>query len=262
MTISFHKYHGTGNDFIMIDNRQMLFNAERDLIEAMCNRRFGIGADGLILLNESPGYDFEMVYFNADGQKSSMCGNGGRCITAFANELGLVIKEARFLAFDGEHQATIKEINRNVYTIAIKMNDVDKVDQSGDDLILDTGSPHYVKFVKNLDQYDVFNQGRSIRNSNRFLINGININFVEKKADQIAVRTYERGVEDETYSCGSGIIASAIAVAMNTSKPEKQYVVQTRGGELIANFEKVGKKFLDIWLEGQAEHVYSGEIKI
>ncbi len=261
MTINFCKYHGAANDFILIDNRQMLFNADREHIATICNRRTGIGADGLILLNESPGYDFEMVYFNSDGSRSSFCGNGARCITAFAHDLGIVMKEARFIGADGEHQSRILSANENQTLVSVKMSNIEEVEIENNDYILDTGSPHFVRFVKKLDQYNVAKEGQEIRNLNRFLIEGINVNFAEKKQDVVYMRTYERGVEAETMSCGTGAVAVAAVMALKSRKNLSMLEVQTPGGKLHVRFAKVEDGFIDIWLEGPAEAVFKGEFE-
>src|ERR1700730_1262892 len=200
MKINFHKYQGTGNDFVILDNRERNYSGlAMDRIKLLCDRRFGIGADGLLLLNQKEGYDFEMVYYNADGRESSMCGNGGRCLAKFAFETSLPKNRYLFLASDGEHEAKMEDGG----VVKLKMKDVNGIVDYHGDFILNTGSPHYVKMVNNLMQYDVFHKGRDIRYDTDFAKEGINVNFVEhKKADEIMVRTYERGVEDETFSCG------------------------------------------------------------
>ena len=196
MQISFDKYQGTGNDFILIDNRKMEIQLSVEQIAFLCHRKFGIGADGLMLLELEPGLKFKMVYFNSDGKESSMCGNGGRCITAFAKKLGIITDSAKFLAIDWVHEATINEQNY----VSLKMNDVKSVESGADFFYLNTGSPHYVKMVEGVKNYNVFEEGKKIRNSERFLTEGTNVNFIEKTDDGVFVRTYERGVEGETLS--------------------------------------------------------------
>ena len=260
MKITFYKYHGTGNDFIIIDNREMLFDRKRtDLIKKLCDRRFGIGADGLMLLQNKPGYDFEMVYYNSDGNESSMCGNGGRCIVAFAKSLGLVTEKARFVATDGEHEAVAKD-----NWISLKMNDVPVIEKSDDFYFLNTGSPHYVKFVKNIKDFPVFEEGKKIRYNNRFKEGGTNVNFVEIQDGALFVRTYERGVENETYSCGTGVTAAAIVAAIETiSTQGNSCDIKTLGGNLRVRFNNhSNKQFNDIWLEGPAAFVFKGEVEI
>jgi len=209
MKIPFYKYQGTGNDFVMIDQRaqQYITKSDIELINRLCDRKFGVGADGLILLQLKDGYDFEMIYFNADGNESTMCGNGGRCITAFARYLGVVENECRFLAIDGPHDAKVDE----AAWVELKMLDVPKIEIGEDYFVMNTGSPHYVIFVEDIDDIDVVDNGQAIRYSKRFRKEGINVNFVERTQDGILVATYERGVEDETLSCGTGVTAAAIS---------------------------------------------------
>jgi diaminopimelate epimerase len=263
MKINFSKYHGTGNDFILLDNRENKYSAlAESQIESLCNRRFGIGADGLILLEKDSGTDFRMVYFNSDGKESSMCGNGGRCIVAFANSLNIIKDFCSFKAIDGMHEAII-ESNHPV-VVKLKMNDVKEVQRIGEDLFMNTGSPHYVRFVRNVLTVDVPTEGRSIRNSDAYKSEGTNVNFVEPLSTKILVRSYERGVEDETLSCGTGIVASALAsVAKGFFKDEKGTCnIQALGGNLKVHYKKDGSGFKNIWLEGGATFVYNGEIEI
>ena len=195
----FYKYQGAGNDFIIIDNRMNLFDSDNnERIEKLCDRRFGIGADGLMLLQNHEQSDFRMIYFNSDGFEGSLCGNGGRCIIAFANQLGIIGKHSRFVAADGIHEAEIV----NPGYVRLKMADIDQIESGDGYYFINTGSPHYVTFVKNLENLDVFKTGRKIRLSNAFRAEGINVNFVEVERNGLFVRTYERGVEDETFSCG------------------------------------------------------------
>ncbi len=258
--ITFYKYQGTGNDFIMIDNRDKKFVPDLSIVKKLCDRRFGIGADGLILLENVKDYDFSMLYYNSDGAESTMCGNGGRCITAFAAFLGVIKSNAKFIAIDGEHESEIFE-NK---IVSLKMKDVSEVEKSGNDFILDTGSPHFVRFVDKISAIDVFHEGRKIRQSDRFAAKGINVNFVELKEGKLIVRTYERGVEDETLSCGTGVTASALAAAsagLANGKSESEIVVQ--GGDLKVKY-KIQKEnsFTDVWLEGPATFVFKGEIEL
>lgn len=258
MIIPFFKYQGTGNDFILIDNRRAAYLTRQDTakIERMCNRRFGIGADGLILLQNTPGYDFEMVYFNADGRESTMCGNGGRCIAAFGGKLGIIREKCRFLAIDGPHEALVLTEN----WVELKMSDVDSVEQGDDHFILDTGSPHYVVFVEDISDLNIVENGQAIRYSERFRKEGINVNFVEETAAGIEVATYERGVEDETLSCGTGVTAAALSWAMRNAGPEKrELAISTKGGNLKVRFQPDGNGgFRDVWLCGPAMPVFEG----
>lgn len=260
MKIKFYKYEGAGNDFIILDNRQNLYNdITSQQVKQLCDRHFGIGADGLMLLNQQKDKDFQMVYFNADGNEGSMCGNGGRCIVKFASMSGIKKSEYEFSATDGDHKAEI-DLDKQ---ISLKMNDVNSVEFSLDHYVLDTGSPHYVKFVKDIEKFDVVTEGRKIRNSKEFVEKGINVNFVETLSDdQIYVRTYERGVENETLSCGTGVTASAIIAAHNDNGFNR-VEVKTRGGELSVEFEKISEtEYTDIWLSGPAQFVFSGEIEL
>jgi diaminopimelate epimerase len=256
MKLNFYKYQGTGNDFILVDNRKSLHALTNEQVAQLCNRRFGIGADGLILLELEPGVDFKMVYYNSDGNLSTMCGNGGRCIAAFAKELGIIESKTKFLAVDGLHEAIINEDG----TVALKMQDVKEVEVGENFYYLNTGSPHYVTLVDDLENYDVAKEGRVIRNSERFKEEGTNVNFIQKIEDTLFVRTYERGVESETYSCGTGVTAAAIVAAINGLSPDKNNCqIKTLGGNLEVSYEKVLEfNFYNIWLKGAAVKVFSG----
>lgn len=259
MQLQFYKYQGTGNDFILIDNRKNEIQLNSEQVKWLCDRRFGIGADGLMLLELEPGADFKMVYFNSDGNQSSMCGNGGRCITAFAKKMGLINDRTKFIAIDGVHEAVIHE-----GFVSLKMNDVKSIENNGDHYFLNTGSPHYVKFVDDVNSYNVFEEGKKIRNNERFAEEGTNVNFIEKKDDSVFVRTYERGVEDETLSCGTGVTASALVAAIRGASTGKNYCkISTLGGDLRVKFDKVLEtNFYNIWLEGPAEFVFEGRIEV
>ncbi len=260
MTISFSKYQGTGNDFILLDNRQQIYSGLTQLeIAKYCDRRFGIGADGLMLLNLKEGYDFEMKYFNADGNQGSMCGNGGRCMVRFAYHLGIHRSIYHFLASDGEHEA---EIDDGGGIINLKMQDVTSIREEDGDFILNTGSPHYVKIVDDVMDYDVVKQGTEIRFNEEFNKEGINVNFVEQaELDEIIVRTYERGVEDETFSCGTGVTASAI-VCYHNEVGYNDVTVTTRGGKLVVKYDRLDSgHYTNIWLCGPAEKVFEGKIE-
>lgn len=260
MKFVFHKYHGTGNDFIIIDNRAHKVKLSTKQIAHLCHRRFGIGADGLMLLQNKKGFDFEMVYYNSDGKESSFCGNGSRCIVAFTKELGVIKKsETTFIATDGVHTAKIKG-----ETISMKMRDVKNIEAEEGVYLLNTGSPHYVRFTEGVKTAEIISEAKRIRYSERFAKEGVNVNFAEKNGKGIFVRTYERGVEDETLSCGTGVTASAIASAVKgiaTAKDSCKIV--TPGGELLVKFHKENNNsFSDIWLEGPATFVFKGEVKI
>lgn len=270
MNIIFHKYQGTGNDFIIIDDRKRLFPQEnKSLIEKLCNRRFGIGADGLILLQNHPEADFYMQYFNSDGNESSMCGNGGRCITQFAFDLGLVKNSAKFYAVDGIHIAENVRVANNANHVNLQMIDVSNVvsiDESS--FTLNTGSPHFVSFSDEpVDTIDLLREARLIRYNDEFKKEGINVNFVNPAGlKSISVRTYERGVEDETFSCGTGATASALVTAIFNNLPggTHQIDVKVKGGELrvMFHFDKNPARFSNVWLQGPAEKVFEGSLKI
>jgi diaminopimelate epimerase len=258
MIVTFYKYQGTGNDFIIIDNRALNLHLDKNTIEKLCRRKFGIGADGLMLLQNKDGYDFEMIYYNADGTQS-MCGNGGRCMVQFAVSMGIKKETYHFLAIDGEHEATRPDNS----WINLKMNDVFKIDKYNSDQIVNTGSPHYVQIVKNVRDIDVYNKGKEIRYSKDFSKEGVNVNFVQKiDSDRIFVRTYERGVENETLSCGTGATAAAIVFAHN-DRGFNRVEVETNGGHLAVEFDKTGDEtFENIWLCGPAVFVYKGTVEI
>jgi diaminopimelate epimerase len=260
MKIEFSKFQGTGNDFIILDNRENKYDGlTTKQVHFLCSRRFGIGADGLMMLSNKTGFDFEMKYYNADGNTGSMCGNGGRCMLKFAAMIGIRKDKYHFSAADGVHDAEV-DMNGD---IRLKMKDVNGVVFSYTHYILDTGSPHYVKNVRDVIHVDVVSEGRAIRNSKEFAEEGINVNFVETVDDDtIYVRTYERGVEDETLSCGTGVTAAALISAHNDNGFNR-VEVKTSGGKLSVEFEKVSEKeFRNIWLVGPAELVYEGNINL
>lgn len=258
MITPFNKYQGTGNDFIIIDNRSNTFNPSyHTSIKKLCDRRFGIGADGLILISVDPEHDFRMTYFNSDGNESTMCGNGGRCAAQFAVSAGIAGKEMTFLAVDGLHRAIASNEN-----IQLQLNDITETRIVGANYFINTGSPHYVIFARNIDQIDVFKEGKKIRFSDDFIPDGTNVNFVELTENGIYVRTYERGVEDETLSCGTGVTASAIAAVLSGHFDNNSVNIRTRGGNLIAKFIISQGTVSDIWLSGPAEFVFKGEIVI
>ena len=260
MRIEFYKYQGTGNDFVILENRDNKYvGLTSQQVKHICDRRFGVGADGLMLLNKHPELDFEMKYFNADGNESSMCGNGGRCLVQFAKHQGMYKSTYQFMAIDGIHEADIDLQNK----VRLKMKDVNKVDYHSGYAVLNTGSPHFVKFADNVENIDVVETGHEIRYSKTFAAEGINVNFVETTdEDGIFVRTYERGVEDETMSCGTGVTASALMNAHN-EKGFNRVEVKTPGGHLSVEFNKIDDEHFDnIWLCGPAEFVYKGEIEI
>ncbi len=257
MKLQFFKYQGTGNDFVVMDNRQHIFpKNDTSLVAHLCDRRFGIGADGLLLLENDNMSDFRMVYFNADGAEGSMCGNGGRCLVAFANHLGVVGEEAVFNAVDGLHHASV---NGNI--VNLKMVDVDEIHEKGNYSFLNTGSPHHVQLVKDLEHFDVYKEGKKLRYG-LYGQSGSNINFVEQLSDDtFRVRTYERGVEDETLSCGTGVTAVALAMHGLGKTTAKNVNIKTRGGDLTIGFEEQGGKYSNVFLKGPADQVFKGEVE-
>jgi diaminopimelate epimerase len=261
MILQFNKYQGTGNDFILADNRNGDYSSlSQEQIHRLCDRRFGIGADGLMLLNGKPGFDFEMKYYNADGREGSMCGNGGRCMVKFAYHLRIHRELYRFLASDGVHEAEIDTDG----IVSLKMKDVKAIRKFQNDFILDTGSPHYVKMVPDVMNYEVYKKGYEIRHSREFEEEGINVNFVEQlnEPDKIIVRTFERGVEDETFSCGTGVTAAAL-VCFHNENGFNEVEVKTIGGPLSVEFDRVNDNhYTNIWLCGPAEKVFEGQVEI
>lgn len=262
MEIPFFKYEGTGNDFILVDRRSLNWIPAPTGIVKLCDRHFGIGADGLMLLDLSQGYDFRMTYFNSDGYESTMCGNGGRCITAFADRLGLGGPAKRFRAIDGEHHAVILQKFPGGMDIRLKMNDVVLSTQPENDFIIDTGSPHFVRFVRDAEQQEVIGEGRKVRYSDPFRDQGVNVDFVENRYDHLYVRTYERGVENETLSCGTGVTASVLAHAVKNGLDSNRVRVETLGGTLHVSFSRKDNQFREIWLEGTVKEVFSGKVNV
>ena len=253
---TFYKYQGTGNDFIMIDNRDKSFQVDHDIIAQMCDRRFGIGADGLILLQHKDEV-FQMIYYNSDGNQSTMCGNGGRCFIRFLADLKLIENEVHFQAIDGMHHGEIMDA-----FVKLQMMDVEEIDVHEDYTFLNTGSPHHVIFRDGLVDFDVKKEGAEIRYSERYP-EGVNVNFVHQLSpNRIEIRTYERGVEDETLSCGTGVTAAAITLAALNKTQMTEINVKTSGGNLQVHFTKTGNTYTDIQLIGPAEFVFTGKIKI
>jgi diaminopimelate epimerase len=261
MTIHFYKYHGTGNDFVLVDNRSgKYFNLSTEQIQKICDRRFGIGADGFMMLNEKTGYDFEMLYYNANGLEGTMCGNGGRCIVKFAHDIGIQKSEYFFVAVDGTHEAIFSD-DKNL--VSLKIQNVTDIKRHEMDFVLNTGSPHFVRMTKDLKNLNVVQEGRKIRYAADFEKEGINVNFVEiQNDDSIFVRTYERGVEDETFSCGTGVTAAALAFHQNKIGSHSVNI-QTIGGKLNVTFEQNSNgKYEHIWLKGPAVKVFEGNIEL
>jgi diaminopimelate epimerase len=258
MEINFYKYQGTGNDFVILDNRNGVYSTlTEEQVRFLCDRKFGIGADGLMLLETIDGYDFKMKYYNADGKEGSMCGNGGRCLVQFAKEMGISRSHYHFLAVDGPHEAEFDSKG----LVRLKMQDVNAIALDGFDKVLDTGSPHYIRFMDDINDLDVFTEGRKIRYNNQYTEKGINVNFVSRENGGIRVRTYERGVEDETLSCGTGVTASAIAASDGIG--EQHVFINVEGGKLEVAFNRIDEQHCNnIWLIGPATFVFSGNITL
>ena len=263
MQICFSKYQGTGNDFILIDNRDRSFPSENiSLVEKMCDRRFGIGCDGLMLLENEEGFDFKMRYFNSDGREGSMCGNGGRCIVAFAWKLGIIKDKVHFIAVDGEHFADVSHDDKQLI-VKLQMQDVLEIENGDDFYFLNTGSPHYTKFIERHANFDTVTNGKAIRYNDRFKDEGTNVNFISGAGNHIQVSTYERGVEDETYSCGTGVVASCISAKLQFKPKDNHFYVKTKGGNLEVGFDHKGdQQFENIWLKGPATFVFDGKLDI
>ena len=261
--IPFYKYHGAGNDFIVLDHRRFawLEPEDQETIAFMCDRRFGIGADGVIFLEKSrEGSDFYMRYFNADGREGSMCGNGGRCIVSFAQDLGIVQEKTRFMAIDGLHEAKIPKKG----WVELQMKNVQEVTAQKGGFFLDTGSPHQVNFIHELASYDVELHGRKLRQDPIYAPGGTNVNFVEIQGEDLAIRTYERGVEAETLACGTGVTAAALAFAKKRMLVEGHYEtkVKAKGGELSVLYNLADNQFTDVWLCGPTQFVFKGSIQL
>ena len=259
MNLIFYKYQGTGNDFVIIDNRNRKFDKENNtLIAKLCNRKFGVGADGLLLLENSENHDFKMIYYNADGSESTMCGNGGRCIVAFANKLKIIKNKCVFEAIDGLHHASIEN-----NLVKLQMIDVKTIAVFENHVFLDTGSPHHVTFSDTISEIDVYSEGKKIRNNKPYFKEGTNVNFVEQlNNNTFKVRTYERGVEDETLSCGTGVTAVAIAVHKTNKSKDNAITLETLGGKLEVSFEIENNSYKNVFLKGTATLVFKGEFEL
>lgn len=255
MNVSFEKYHGAGNDFIMINGIDVKMALSPDQIRKLCDRHFGIGADGLIIITPSANTGFVMKYYNADGYEGSMCGNGGRCAARFAYEKNIAGRHMAFSAFDGTHAAEIVDNE-----VLLEMKDIGHIQKEKEDYFIDSGSPHFVTFVENLDSYDVSGKGKTIRNN--FGKEGVNVNFLEGHEGKFRIRTYERGVESETLACGTGITAAAVAIAEKYHQNGKEFEIEAKGGVLKVYLEKSAKGYRNIWLKGPAEKVFEGLINI
>ena len=256
MKINFTKYEGNGNDFIVIDDRKEEFSEDNvSMISKLCDRKFGIGADGLILLRKHKAHDFQMIYFNSDGNESSMCGNGGRCLVNYALQLDIDLKTNSFLAIDGVHK--FKVVDNEIY---LKMNDVKDIVVKNGYNFLNTGSPHVVQIVENVDEINVYEQGKKIRKQFQEM-NGVNVNFVSFNNDIIKCRTFERGVENETLSCGTGVVAVALYIFKKKKISDNKIIVSTKGGSLSVSFKNDGNSFREIWLKGDINKIFDGLIE-
>jgi diaminopimelate epimerase len=262
MKLHFFKIHGTGNDFILTDARDGVFRPDAATVSRLCDRHLGIGADGLILLQPGGDYDFGMAYYNSDGNESTMCGNGGRSITAFARHLGIISDHARFTAIDGEHQAEILSAEGPDLIVKVRLRDAVVETSSAQGTFVNTGSPHLVRFVPEVSKVDVVREGRRIRYGKKFAEAGVNVDFVEVVRDTLHVRTYERGVENETLSCGTGVTAAALVTASKFTPGKGFYNVHTPGGTLKVSFTQNRNEFTDVWLEGPVKMVFEGTIEL
>ena len=256
MVVEFYKYQATGNDFIIIDDRENLFDINDSfLIQSLCERRMGVGADGLILLRNHPKHDFEMLYFNSDGIESSLCGNGARCIVNFAFNLGIISEKTDFIAIDGLHQANLIDSD-----VSVKFNDISKIELENNNMVIDSGSPHFIILHENIDHININNEARKIRNSKKYKSEGINVNFVNID-DVISIRTYERGVEAETLSCGTGAVATAVGLHYSKNIEDNIIELNTKGGVLTVSFDEFNGCYKNIWLTGAVNLVYIGEFE-
>ncbi len=273
--MEFYKYQGAGNDFLIADNRKGEYSLSTADIAALCERRYGVGADGLMLLEDAEGWDFRMVYYNSDGSGGMMCGNGGRCIVAFAEQLGIRPANGsryEFIAADGPHSAEISQTYSGAKSVRLRMKDVFEITQTLGGYFLDTGTRHFVKFVDNLEDYNVFGEGRALRYNPEFAPIGTNVNFAEPEQGILHVRTYEKGVEAETFACGTGIVATAYAALYHYSLDKesrrnfKDIICFYRDGRVHVDLQAVRDSlsvdFLraeggikDVWLTGPAAYV-------
>ncbi len=262
MQMKFFKYHGAGNDFILVNNLKGKYHLSKAQIKTFCDRRFGIGADGLILLNQDTNLDFKMIYYNADGGEGTMCGNGGRCITAFAANQGIIQNQCTFNAIDGEHHAEIIEKQNNKMIVKLGMQESLLPEKRLKGWFIDTGSEHYIEFRNQVKDVDVQKDGSALRHHKEFSPNGANINFVSEHNNYLKIRTYERGVENETLACGTGATAVALTYSLCNNHVHSPITLKALGGTLKVYFKKKEERFTDIYLEGPTELVYEGFINI
>jgi diaminopimelate epimerase len=257
MELPINKYHGAGNDFLMLNNLSGSLHLDARLISALCDRHFGIGADGLIMLEAARDYDFTMRYYNSDGRESTMCGNGGRCITAFALMEGAIGNKVVFQAADGLHEASILDASFPLFKVKLQMRDVQGFTRTGDDIVINTGSPHYVTWRTDPAQLDILSEAHAVRYSPIYALEGINVNFAGVSDEGLFVRTYERGVEAETLSCGTGVTATAMAYAIRRKLAGRiETDVTTAGGNLKVTFIRNEDSFSEVWLLGPVKFVF------
>ena len=256
MVLQFYKYQGTGNDFVMIDNRTKTFPKDKtDKISFLCDRHFGVGADGVILIENDDTYDFKMIYYNADGSET-FCGNGGRCAVAFAKQLQIIDAKTNFIAYDGPHFATIDN-----GIISLKMIDVSEIEIKENAVFAYTGTQHHVELVEDLNDFPVFEKGKEIRYS--YNDPGSNVNFAQQiNGNTFRVRTYEKGVENETLACGTGV--TAVAIAMHKTKKTENTTINlpVEGGNLQVSFTEENGIYTDVYLIGPAQLIFTGDINI
>lgn len=258
--IEFFKFHGAGNDFIIIDNQKLKLEFDAGLVRHLCNRHLGIGADGLIRIEQTEDADFRMIYHNSDGNEGSMCGNGGRSAAAFACKAGITGNHSHFIAFDGMHEAWVEEKTGGLFDVRLTMADVEDFETINRDLLINTGSPHYIRKVDDVNAVDVLAEGKGIRFNKQIAQNGVNVNFVQAEGALLRVRTYERGVEAETLSCGTGVTASAIANCLWSGTEMSE--IHTLGGVLTVTLKKAENRFTNIILSGPVQMVFKGVIVI
>ncbi|MFH1118515.1 MAG: diaminopimelate epimerase [Bacteroidota bacterium] len=254
----FFKFHGTGNDFILLDGRKIPAIPSKETIAQLCHRRFGIGADGLIILSPEDGFDFRMIYFNADGSPAGMCGNGARCAVACASMIGFSGNDAVFIAGDGPHTGKLKKDSESEWIVEVSMRDVIIPSLVGKQTVIDTGTPHFVNIVPDVSEIDTFAEGRNIRYSATYAEEGINVDWLSIEDNRLRVRTYERGVENETLSCGTGVTACAMVASLATGRTFRE--IETPGGRLNVSFRKDSDRFLDVRLKGPVKLVFKGEV--
>lgn len=259
MKILFNKYQGAGNDFIIVRNTpEVIDHNDKELICLLCDRRFGIGADGLVLIEDCDRYDFRMIYMNSDGSRGAMCGNGARCACQFAMRNFAGLRDLNFMADDGPHTARLTDNDM----IEVSIGEVTGAKKTQDGFFLNTGVPHLVIFTENIDTDDFVTFARRLRYSDRYAPEGVNVNLVQAVANRLRVRTYERGVEDETFACGTGVTASAIAAALSGKIVTDHADVSVRGGQLSVRFTLSDDGASDIYLTGPATYVFKGETEI